>query len=128
MKPRLCPTDGRDERLHESALTSIYNLRSRPEVVLLLDDANCRDAMEDAAVRLDQNMAAREAEPKLREVLRCLASFDGGQQPASQAMAYAAAAPMVVMQCVVPAGATAGTRISFMTPKGPIEVRIRDVV
>ena len=59
----------RDERLHELALTTVYNLRSRPEVLLLLRDADCREGIEDAAVRLDQTAPAGEAVPRLREVL-----------------------------------------------------------
>eukprot|EP00966_Prymnesium_polylepis_P210439 4873051-Prymnesium_polylepis.1 len=102
----------RDERLHELALMALYNLRSRPEVLLLLADSKCREALEQAAARLGQ--AA-----KCREVFKCLDSFDGGKEHHS-----APVPPMVVMQVQVPPGATAGSKVTFMTPKGPLEVEV----
>ena len=99
----------RDERLHELALMAIYNLRSDAAVLLLLEQARCRDALQAAAERIHQRV-------KTEELLRCLDSFDGGGS--------APPIPMVIMQCQVPAGAVAGSKVTMLTPSGPLEVGV----
>ena len=135
----------RDERLHEFALVAIYNLRARPEVMLLLADARSREALELAGWRLDHLAASGEARAALREdsaancvreVLVCLQNFDGGCAHLSTAAPDATATevhpimsprgaptprgvpdiPIVMMQCEVPPGAAAGSKVAFMTP------------